>query len=82
MDDLVRRLREPIANQTMMEMIEGEAYDPLRLEAAFMIERLLANAKEDAVMLSAYHKWCEMNGVAPSSSDLIAARAALGEKKE
>ena len=82
-DDLVKRLREPIANQTMMEMIEGEAYDPLRLEAAFMIERLLANTKEDAMWMSACLQWCKMNGFPPSSSDLITARAALaGEKKD
>jgi hypothetical protein len=51
-------------------------------EAADEIERLLANAKEDAMWMSACLQWCKMNGVAPSSSDLIAARAALGEKKD
>ena len=40
-------------------------------------ERLLANIKTDNMWFRAYHKWCEMNGCAPSSSDLSAARAAL-----
>jgi len=63
---------------------DAESYESSAMaEAASMIERLLANAKEDAVMLSAYHKWCKMNGCPPSSSDLITARAALaGEKKD
>ena len=42
-------------------------------ESALQIEKLLSNAKQDVNMLKAYHKWCEMNGCAPSSSDLIAA---------
>ena len=81
-DDLVKRLREPMPNQQALEIIEGEAYDPVRLEAAWEIERLLRNAKSDAQWMAAYHKWCEMNGCPPASSDLIAARAALGEKKD
>jgi hypothetical protein len=49
--------------------------------AADRIEKLEAVTKDDAKWLAAYHKWCEMNGCAPSSSDLIAARKAL-EKKD
>jgi hypothetical protein len=45
------------------------------------IEKLEAVTKDDAKWLAAYHKWCEMNGCAPSSSDLIAARKALEETK-
>lgn len=51
-------------------------------EAADEIERLLANAKQDAGYLAAYHQWCTMNGCAPSSSDLIPARAALAEQEQ
>jgi hypothetical protein len=46
------------------------------------IEKLEAVTKDDARWLAAYHKWCEMNGCAPSSSDLIAAREALEGKDE
>ena len=45
------------------------------------ITRLLANAKQDAGYLAAYHYWCQQHGCAPSSSDLISARAALAEQK-
>jgi len=47
------------------------------------IERLLANAKQDAKWLSAYHRWCEMKGCAPSSADLLIAHSTIGwvEKK-
>jgi hypothetical protein len=45
------------------------------------VERLMRNAKSDTQWLATYHKWCEMNGCAPSSSDLSTARAALEGKK-
>ena len=48
--------------------------------AADRIEKLEAVTKDDAKWLAAYHKWCEMNGCAPSSSDLISARKALEGK--
>jgi hypothetical protein len=44
-------------------------------------ERLANNARSDTRLLAAYHKWCDMHGCAPSSSDLSKARAALGEKE-
>lgn len=44
------------------------------------IEKLESVTKDDAKWLAAYHKWCEMNGCAPSSSDLITARKALEGK--
>jgi hypothetical protein len=46
------------------------------------IEKLEAVTKDDAKWLAAYHKWCEMNGCAPSSSDLIAARKTLEGKND
>jgi hypothetical protein len=49
--------------------------------AANRIEKLEAVTKDDAKWLAAYHKWCEMNGCAPSSSDLIIARKALEDKQ-
>lgn len=50
--------------------------------AADLIEDLERIIKEDTRWLAAYHKWCEMNGCAPSSSDLIAARKELEGKDE
>ncbi len=57
-------------------------------EAAIEIERLreenarlVTNARSDALLLGAYHKWCQMHDCAPSSSDLFVARAALKEDK-
>ena len=50
-------------------------------DAADRIEKLEAVTKDDAKWLAAYHKWCEMNGCAPSSSDLISARKALEDKQ-
>ena len=44
------------------------------------IEKLEDVIKDDAKWLATYHKWCEMNGCAPSSSDLISARKALEDK--
>ena len=46
------------------------------------IEKLESVTKDDAKWLAAYHKWCEMNGCAPSSSDLISARKALEGKDD
>ena len=51
-------------------------------EAADRIEKLEAVTKDDTKWLAAYHKWCEMHGCAPSSSDLIAARKALEGKDD
>ena len=45
------------------------------------IKQLEAVTKDDAKWLAAYHKWCEMNGCAPSSSDLISARKALEDSQ-
>lgn len=50
-------------------------------EAADLIEKLESITKDDAKWLAAYHKWCEMNGCAPSSSDLISARKALEDNQ-
>ena len=78
-DDLVKRLRELTCNCYDAEVIEAgkDAMD----EAADHIEKLEAVTKDDAKWLAAYHKWCEMNGCAPSSSDLISARKALEDKQ-
>ena len=46
------------------------------------IEKLEAVTTDDAKWLATYHKWCEMNGCAPSSSDLISARKALEGKDD
>jgi hypothetical protein len=75
-DDLVKRLREPV-----IDTFFGPVIEPIKKEAAARIEKLESVMKDDAKWLAAYHKWCEMNGCAPSSSDLIAARKAL-EKKD
>ena len=72
-DDLVKRLLD-IAGDT------NEENETLH-EAADRIEKLESVTKDDAKWLAAYHKWCEMNGCAPSSSDLISARKALEENK-
>lgn len=42
-------------------------------------ERLVNNARSDAKLLAAYHKWCQMHNCAPSSRDLSTARTALEE---
>jgi len=67
-----------MVTNAMIQMRMQEEIDDLRAEN----EQLLAVAQGDARMLAAYHKWCEMNGFAPSSSDLSAARAALAEQEE
>jgi len=51
-------------------------------EAADRIEKLESVTKDDAKWLATYHKWCEINGCAPSSSDLISAREALEGKDD
>jgi hypothetical protein len=78
-DDLVKRLRELTCNCYDAEVIEA-AKDAMD-DAADRIEKLEAVTKDDAKWLAAYHKWCEMNGCAPSSSDLIIARKALEDKQ-
>ena len=69
-DDLIDRLRG-----------YGDGNNDLMDAAADRIEKLEAVTKDDAKWLAAYHKWCEMNGCAPSSSDLISARKALEDKQ-
>ena len=71
-DDLVRRLR-------VRAEFTGP-YSALWDEAANYIEDLEKITKDDARWLAAYHKWCAMNGCAPSSSDLIVARKKLEGK--
>ena len=51
-------------------------------ELEFEVERLTKVTSSDADWLASYHKWCEMNGFAPSSSDLIAAIRELEKKDE
>ena len=70
-NDLVKRLRKNVM-----------CGDAVIEEAADLIEKLEAVTKDDAKWLATYHKWCEMNGCAPSSSDLISARKALEGKDE
>ena len=72
-DDLVKRLREKAFRAETYEMLEA---------AADRIEKLESVTKDDAKWLATYHKWCEMNGCAPSSSDLISARKALEGKDD
>jgi hypothetical protein len=75
-DDLVKRLR-------CYADIDDAVYNPwIYGEAADRIEKLASVTKDDAKWLAAYHKWCEMNGCAPSSSDLITARKALEGKDD
>ena len=79
-DDLVKRLRE------VGGMSDDGAtrwyINPDGPEAADYIEKLESVTKDDAKWLATYHKWCEMNGCAPSSSDLISARKALEGKDD
>jgi hypothetical protein len=88
-DDLVKRLREEFILSKHEYGYVSQKRNPDGAEAADRIEQLEAdvaklesNATSDAKWLATYHKWCEMNGCAPSSSDLSAARAALGEKTD
>ncbi len=76
-DDLVKRLRDKVEASRIYDDDE-EILD----EAAHHIETLEYVMKDDAKWLAAYHKWCEMNGCAPSSSDLIAARKTLEGEDE
>jgi hypothetical protein len=76
-DDLVTRLRQ-LGDRTGLMYVD---YDTT-IEAADRIEKLESVTKDDAKWLAAYHKWCEMNGCAPSSSDLISARKALEGKDD
>ena len=78
-DDLVKRLREHVID---VDAWGKEAIPDADLveEAADRIEKLESVTKDDAKWLATYHKWCEMNGCAPSSSDLISARKALERK--
>ena len=80
-DDLVKRLREHAIH---LDAWGKEAIHDADIveEAADRIETLESVMKDDAKWLAAYHKWCEMNGCAPSSSDLIVARKALEGKDE
>ena len=73
-DDLVKRLRAPTEHEAWLWSVPYQAAD--------RIEKLEAVTKDDAKWLAAYHKWCAMNGCAPSSSDLISARKALEGKDE
>ena len=64
--DEIERLREELRVSRQSTTILIESLDK-------EIERLLENANQDAKFLSAYHRICQKHGIAPSSSDLIAA---------
>jgi hypothetical protein len=94
-DDLVKRLRHVFDDTyEVTKWIDDSTYEGAELfthvvgmfetmlAAADRIEKLESVMKDDARWLAAYHKWREMNGCAPSSSDLIAAREALEGKDE
>lgn len=93
-DDLVKRLRnrkEPTIEVDIHwpQIVDSDTQDEECIEAAdrieeleFEVERLTKVTSSDADWLAAYHKWCEMNGFAPSSSDLIAAIRELEKKDE
>lgn len=84
--DIVERLREGFP--TNYELDAADEIERLRKQsrinwdafqkAADEIKRLRNNAKQDAQYLLAYHRICQKHGIAPSSSELI---AALGEKE-
>ena len=78
-DDLMKRLRE--VGGISDDGATRWYINPDGPEAADRIEKLESVTKDDAKWLAAYHKWCEMNGCAPSSSDLISARKALEDKQ-
>jgi hypothetical protein len=61
---------------------DGFHSDLIYRDALRYIEKLESVTKDDAKWLATYHKWCEMNGCAPSSSDLIFARKALEGKDD
>ena len=51
----------------------GSPPDIAMKDAADKIKLLRKNAEQDARYLLAYHRICQKHGIAPSSSDLIAA---------
>lgn len=81
--DILERLRTiprsglPIGHTWNLCDDAADEIEKLRAEN----ERLTNNARSETRLLAAYHKWCDMHGCAPSSSDLSKARAALGEKE-
>jgi len=80
-DTLAEKLRQITADDNDEADILFEAADRLE-QLEIDVAKLESIVKEDNSMLRTYHKWCDMNGCAPSSSDLMKARAALGEKKD
>ena len=76
-EKLEAALDEAAFSQTLFDAVVGQ-----RNKATDRIEKLESVTKDDAKWLAAYHKWCEMNGCAPSSSDLISARKALEGKDD
>lgn len=79
-DDLVMRLRNNCSCNFPDTPCGAEEECRNAFEAADLIERLESVVRDDAKQLAAYHKWCGMNGCAPSSSDLISARKAMEER--
>lgn len=69
MTNIVEQLRN--SNDRLLML--GQDYSDVLLDAAIEIEWLRKNAKQDAQYLLAYHRICQKHGIAPSSSDLIAA---------
>lgn len=77
--DIVERLRSVFGVVVKADDCFEEDYSVAR-KAADEIERLRENAKQDAKFLSAYHRICQKHGIAPSSSDLIAAMEECDER--
>jgi hypothetical protein len=80
MSDIVERLRAITDWWRAPGRMAEEAVDEIE-KLREENKRLANNARSDTRLLAAYHKWCDMHGCAPSSSDLSKARAALGEKE-
>lgn len=82
MSDIVERLREGVLGSgitktdTFLHSTMQEAADEIEKLRAEN-ERLTNNVRSETRLLAAYHKWCDMHGCAPSSSDLSKARTAL-----
>lgn len=66
--DLAQQIERLDTSPEMTEVIV--AVQSIKSQVEAEINRLLQNSASDGALLTRYHRWCEKNGCAPSTSDL------------
>jgi hypothetical protein len=80
--DIIERCKDYLSSGGLFDpdLVNHDKVRDLIIDCRDEIKRLRKNAEQDARYLSAYHRICQKHGIAPSSSDLIAAMEECDER--